>query len=229
MAVENGMPEQDDVRRKAVLRLAIAGIITASALAVLWWLDQGGSGRKEAAPTKPAPSPIVAAPAVPSAPPADELEETPAEAPSDTGDEGVEPPSPTEMPDTPSQPMREPPPPPRVSNQPPARSGVAPAPAMPSTPRAARAAPEPTTTAAPPSAPIAPPRAPSASNGFAVQLGVFSNPDNARELVDRLNRQGIRAYMETRVQIGPFLNRAEAEKAQAEMRKLGLNALVVTP
>jgi DedD protein len=72
--------------------------------------------------------------------------------------------------------------------------------------------------------------APAASSkGFVVQLGVFSNPDNARELVDKLNKQGIRAHMEARVQIGPFLNRQEADKAQSEMRKLGYNALVTQP
>ena len=62
-----------------------------------------------------------------------------------------------------------------------------------------------------------------------MQVGVFSNPDNARELVEKLNKQGVRAHMEARVQIGPFLNRQEAEKAQAAMRKLGYNALVTLP
>lgn len=73
----------------------------------------------------------------------------------------------------------------------------------------------------PATAPTAPP-----GTGFVVQLGVFSNPGNARELVDKLNKLGIRAHMETRVQIGPFLNRGEAEKAQTEMRRLGYNPLV---
>jgi len=59
-----------------------------------------------------------------------------------------------------------------------------------------------------------------------VQLGVFSNPERARELVNKLRKQGIRAHMETRVQLGPFASREEAGKAQAEMRKLGVQALV---
>ena len=62
-----------------------------------------------------------------------------------------------------------------------------------------------------------------------VQLGVFSNPDNARELVEKLKKQGVRAHLEARVQLGPYLNRAEAEKAQMEMRKLGYNALLTLP
>jgi DedD protein len=55
---------------------------------------------------------------------------------------------------------------------------------------------------------------------------VFSNPERARELVNKLTKQGIRAHMETRVHLGPFANREEAEKAQAEMRKLGMQALI---
>lgn len=61
---------------------------------------------------------------------------------------------------------------------------------------------------------------------FVVQLAVFSKPERARELVNKLNKQGIRARMETRVHLGPFASHAEAERAQMEMRKLGLPALV---
>ncbi len=61
---------------------------------------------------------------------------------------------------------------------------------------------------------------------YTVQLGVFSNPTNATDLVDRLRRHGIKAYVETRVQVGPFLNRAEAEKARAELQRMGLNGLL---
>ncbi|HNA31098.1 MAG TPA: SPOR domain-containing protein, partial [Thiobacillaceae bacterium] len=94
-----------------------------------------------------------------------------------------------------------------------------PAPAA-SAPAKAAAAPAPTPQPLPPAVP--------AGKGFVVQLGVFSNPDNAREMVDRLNKQGISAHLEARVQLGPFLNKQEAEKAQAEMRKQGYNALVTT-
>jgi DedD protein len=47
-------------------------------------------------------------------------------------------------------------------------------------------------------------------------------------MVEKLNKQGIRAHLEARVQLGPFLNRQEAEKAQLEMRKMGYKALVTT-
>ena len=62
MPAENGMPENEDVKKKALLRLAVAGIVTAAALAGLWWLDQGGSEPKKAAPEASAPAPIIAAP-----------------------------------------------------------------------------------------------------------------------------------------------------------------------
>lgn len=67
-----------------------------------------------------------------------------------------------------------------------------------------------------------------ATGGFVVQLGVFSTPARAEELVRKLRNQGIRASTETRVHVGPFLNRQEAEKAQAEMRRLGINGVVTT-
>ena len=79
MAVENdpvdGLTENDDVRRKALLRLGVAGVVTAAALAGLWWLDQG-SGKPGKAVTATPPSPIVSAPLQASAPPQAAPEET---------------------------------------------------------------------------------------------------------------------------------------------------------
>ncbi|MGQ9686761.1 MAG: SPOR domain-containing protein, partial [Thiobacillaceae bacterium] len=76
-------------------------------------------------------------------------------------------------------------------------------------------------------APPAPAPTPVA-RGFVLQLGVFSNPDNAKQLLERLNREGIRAYSETRVQVGPFRSREEAEKARLALDRLGIRA-VITP
>ncbi len=216
MAAENGMPENEDIRKKALLRLAIAGVITASALAGLWWLDQGSGKEKPAPPQVTSPAPIVpATPPPPSEPAAAETAgPTQPEAPAAGKPAEVPPPTPSE-----------PPPPPKVSNGPRAPQAASqpvprplsspptpPAPAQ-SAPSAIRPAPTPTVPADP---------------GFVVQLGVFSNPDNAREMVDKLNKKGIRAHLEARVQLGPFLNRQEAEKAQVEMRKLGYSGLVTT-
>jgi DedD protein len=220
MPAENGMPENEDVKKKALLRLAVAGIVTAAALGGLWWLDQDGSDQKKAAPKTSAPAPIIAAPSPEvQAPepetPANPSEDTPpaqelsAPAPSPTPNRPVSPPSPRSV--------EAPPPPPRVSNAP--RTPTA------TPPQAQQTAPQPL----PKPAAAEPQPRPGASQGYVVQVGVFSNPDNARELVEKLNKQGVRAHLEARVQIGPFLNRQEAEKAQAAMRKLGYNALVTLP
>lgn len=207
MAAEDRSPEQEDVRRKALLRLGVAGVVTAVALAGLWWLDQDGKKPSVAEKPQAVPAPIVPAPPTDVVPPQAETPVPPATA------EGA-PPAPPAEPEVP-------PPPPKVSNLP---SPPAPTPTPPRTPTATpgAAAPAPSTPPPPPQQAAAVP----AGKGFVVQLGVFSNPDNARELVERLAKQGIRAQLEARVHLGPFRNRQEAEKAQAEMRRLGYTPLI---
>ncbi|KAF0101447.1 MAG: hypothetical protein FD142_1607 [bacterium] len=208
MAAEDRSPEQEDVRRKALLRLGVAGLVTAVALAGLWWLDQDGKKPSVAARPDAIPAPIVPAPPTDVVPPQAEPPVPPATA------EGV-PPAPPAQPEAP-------PPPPKVSNLP---SPPSPAPTPPRPPAAAPGAPAakaPATPAPPPAQAEPVP----AGKGFVVQLGVFSNPDNARELVERLAKQGIRAQLEARVHLGPFRNRQEAEKAQVEMRRLGYTPLI---
>jgi DedD protein len=213
MAAENGLPDSEDVRKKALVRLGVAGVVTAVALAGLWWLDQGSE--KASKPSKPAvsPAPIVPAPPPEVAPP--QTEPPPAPAPGETPATPAPPPA--------SAPA-EPPPPPKVSNEPKAPPPAQPAPGR--TPPPALSAAKPPAASIPPAPAPQPPATVPPGKGFVVQLGIFGNPDNAREMVEKLNKQGIRAHLETRVQLGPFLNRQEAEKAQAEMRKLGYNALV---
>ena len=226
MPAENGMPENEDVRKKALLRLAVAGVVTAAALGGLWWLDQTGGDQKKR--PESAPSPIVAAPQPEVASP--ETAPSPESAlPPDSAQ-----PEQTPVADTPgdSDHPADTPPPPRVSNAPAA---------LPRTLPTAQAIKQPphldATSSARPAVPAQPERTPQPSpqvtpspgKGYVVQLGVFSNPENAHELVTRLQKLGVRAHMEARVQLGPFLNRAEAEKAQSEMRKLGFNALLTLP
>ena len=87
------------------------------------------------------------------------------------------------------------------------------------------AAPPPPVFAPPP--PIAPAPPPShASVGYQVQLGLFSNLDNAARLVEKLQRQGITVKTETRVHVGPFQSRAEAEEAMTKLKELGLSPLL---
>ncbi|MFN0315968.1 MAG: SPOR domain-containing protein [Burkholderiales bacterium] len=64
-----------------------------------------------------------------------------------------------------------------------------------------------------------------------IQLGAFSNPENARQLQDALLAEGIKAFSEvvktghstkTRVRAGPFNSLAEAERMQARIAKMKL-------
>lgn len=62
---------------------------------------------------------------------------------------------------------------------------------------------------------------------FAVQAGVFSNPANAQDLQAKLARHGIRSYTETRLQLGPFPTREEAQQAVEKLRELSISAVIV--
>ena len=62
---------------------------------------------------------------------------------------------------------------------------------------------------------------------YLVQVGVFASPANAQALQKQLQRAGIDATLETRVQLGPFNDRRAAAKAMAQARKLGINAVLV--
>jgi DedD protein len=72
---------------------------------------------------------------------------------------------------------------------------------------------------------------PAAATGkaYVVQVGVFMSPANAQALQQQLAKSGIPAHTETRVQLGPFQDRREAETALAKVKKIGINAVLVTP
>ncbi|MDP1525983.1 MAG: SPOR domain-containing protein [Rhodocyclaceae bacterium] len=58
---------------------------------------------------------------------------------------------------------------------------------------------------------------------FLVQVGVFSNHTNAEELMQKLHEAGIPAQIESRVQVGPFASRMEADAARAKLKAMGLD------
>jgi len=204
VAEENAPAETENVKKKALARLAIAATVTLVALGGLWWLDQSGDEPAKAKPASPAPIIAAPAPIVEPSPPAAGTEPTVAqEAAADAAPQ--EPPPPPQ----PGIPVR------------PAKPSVEAAPAAPTKPDAVTKAPSPVA-----SRPILANAEPPSGRGFVVQLGVFTNPGNAQDLVERLRKQGIRAYTETRVHVGPFMNRAEADKAQAELRRMGISGVV---
>lgn len=71
-----------------------------------------------------------------------------------------------------------------------------------------------------------------------VQVGAFGDADKAREIRAKLDGAGLKAFTQvvttkdgqrTRVRVGPFGSRAEADKAAARIKSMGLPASVVKP
>ena len=75
------------------------------------------------------------------------------------------------------------------------------------------------------SQPVAP--APRVLSGHRLQSGVLPDARRAEELQARLAEAGIPAQLETRLQVGPFRTRAEAEAAHRRMQALGIEAVVL--
>lgn len=76
-----------------------------------------------------------------------------------------------------------------------------------------------------------------ASRGWVVQVGTFSNDDNARRLRDKLKKHGflvklvdvkLKGEKAVRVRVGPYRQKRVAEKAQTQIRqKVGLKGVVL--
>ena len=112
---------------------------------------------------------------------------------------------------------------------------------------AVEAPPEPEpVTAAPPSSPPAAPR-PAASKApaeaapaegrFVVQVGAFSDASMLRETRQKVEKLGLKTYTQviegdagkrTRVRVGPYPTRAEAQAAAAKLKAAGLPANLLT-
>ncbi|MFN4118877.1 SPOR domain-containing protein [Acidovorax sp.] len=72
---------------------------------------------------------------------------------------------------------------------------------------------------------------------FIVQVGAFADAEKAREARTKVERAGLKTYTQvvdtkegkrTRVRVGPFTTRAEADKAAARIKALDLSASVLT-
>ena len=62
---------------------------------------------------------------------------------------------------------------------------------------------------------------------FLLQMGVFNNTANAEELRAKLELNGIPSQIESRVQVGPFKSRLEAEQARDKLKHLGMETGLV--
>jgi DedD protein len=85
--------------------------------------------------------------------------------------------------------------------------------------------------------PTAKPAESTSNERFVVQFGAFADPQSAREARQKLERLGIKTYAQevdtsagkrTRVRMGPYTSRTEADKALAALRKAGLDGKVLT-
>ena len=90
------------------------------------------------------------------------------------------------------------------------------------------------TTEAKPSEPTVATPPPTASSArlfpnYALQVGVFSDPRRAEELHAKLTQEGIPAFIEARVEVGPFKSRKEADAARAKLNVLGIESVMLLP
>lgn len=91
---------------------------------------------------------------------------------------------------------------------------------------------EPVAKPPPPLKPSTPAEKPAAER-FQVQIGVFSNSENVKQLQSKLSAQGLSVRTETladgkiRVRSGPYKTRAEADKVAEQARSAGAQGVVV--
>jgi DedD protein len=76
-----------------------------------------------------------------------------------------------------------------------------------------------------------------AGDGFAVQIGVFSDAGNVKQMQDKLTAAGFKSYTEKlgmpggtkiRLRVGSYSTRAEAEKALEKLKVTGSTGMVVS-
>lgn len=222
-----------EIKKRALQRLIVAGALVAAAVIALTVLSNKSDER--AIPKDAPQTPAIAAP-----------EPTPPETAQEVTEEAVaetQTPEEPPVPDSEAAPATPPPPPPLVVNKSsqtgsrvitkengaPAKVGepqaitISPAPAAnkPAEPIATESKPA---VAAP--APLIKTTEPIAPKGYVVQLGLFSNHENAVQLQKRLADHGIKSYTETRLHVGPFQNKAEADQAMNKIRGMGINAVL---
>ena len=70
-----------------------------------------------------------------------------------------------------------------------------------------------------------------------VQIGAFADADKLREVRGKVERLGLKTYTQvidsdgarrTRVRVGPFATRAEAEEAAARIKAGGLTSVILS-
>jgi DedD protein len=255
MAEQPEAPENEagasEMRGKLLGRLAVAGVLVAGLLGVLAFFDYLATAPDETeeqvftkpvpvAPKKEASQPVTPAENL-QAPPEPEKAEAPAEPPPPPK---VEPHEAVEarhehaseirpkLPSTvgsakkPAAPLASPAPVPEATTAP---SNILPPPRPAVQAEPAPARPPARVVETRPAPAVTPPAVSRLFSGFLLQAGVFSSVQRAEELHARLTLSGVPSTLETRVQVGPFKTRQEAEAAQAKLKELGIEAILVPP
>ena len=118
---------------------------------------------------------------------------------------------------------------PGVANDKPAAPDEAPKQESPKTPAPKIETPKPEPVKAEAKAPV--------SGNYFVQIGVFSDPDNVRQMQDKLSAKGLKTRAElidtakgkkTRLRVGPFADKKEAEAALEKAKSLNLTGMIVS-
>jgi DedD protein len=99
------------------------------------------------------------------------------------------------------------------------------------------AAKPPAQAAAPSAAAKTPPKPDASGERFVVQVGAYADVASARVVRQKIERAGLKTYTQvaktpqgnrTRVRLGPFNSRAEAERAAQKIKSLGLTPSILT-
>lgn len=89
----------------------------------------------------------------------------------------------------------------------------------------------------PAATPTVPATSTSKSDSYLIQVGVFSDAANVKQLEDKLKAQNLKAYTEKlqtekgekiRLRTGPYASKADAEKALLAVQKVGLSGMIIT-
>ena len=215
--------ESNEIKQRAVRRLMVAVVLVLVAVGILTYLSYYKPAKVVTKPIAeslpPPPPPIVTGPEPEQILPAPTEPALP-EPPSATEPPPVvaSAPPPPPPPNVTSKPLPQPGPGPKKSAQKPPQKPLVPAQNAPAQEVKPVPTPVPATTTKPNAAP---------ATGYVLQFGVFSNPQNALQLAEKLKQAGIEAQTETRVQLPAFKTKAEAEAALAKMREKGFTATIV--
>ncbi len=82
--------------------------------------------------------------------------------------------------------------------------------------------------------PASPTPTTSAKSGYFVQLGVFGNEQNAKQLADKLGKTGYKAKIvhaggQSRVWVGPYAEKQQALEVQAKLKSKAFSPVLIAP